>query len=342
MPSKRLSVIIPGYNNPELWWRRCVDSVLANIGDMDEVICVDDGSEKRPYVLQEYAKKDSRTKVIYREWNGGLSVARNDALVNARGEYITFVDSDDEIMPGTYEKALAALGSGDADVVLFGVRSIWVNEKLYKEDIPDEMSARTLDAASVKNLYEASLLNYAWNKVYRASFLKSHTMSFDPSRMPCEHIIFVLQCIMAGAKWGAIHHIGINYYRTHATLLSRYKSSYVTGTRNASRVWHHYKESNAGAIAILGDIGEVSEVALMRGEWDNIWRLKTPYTLLERLEFARQHPEISMGNAYLFFFKKLIFSVLRRWLYIRPVQRWHIKKVYPEVKVCERDGTQEV
>lgn len=333
MKSRRLTVIIPGYNNPEKWWRRCVDSVLANIGDMDEVICVDDGSEKRPSVLQEYAKKDSRTKVIYRERNGGLSVARNDALVNARGEYITFVDSDDEIMPGTYEKALAALGSGDADVVLFGVRSIWVNEKLFKEDIPNEMAARTLDAESVKNLYEASLLNYAWNKVYRASFLKSHKMSFDPSGMPCEDIIFVLQCIMAGAKWGAIHHIGINYYRTHASLLSRYKSSYVEGTRNASELWRHYKESIADAKVILGSVGEVSEKELMSGEWDNIWRIDSPYGLRDKWRFLASHPGIAFGaNPILVFIKKLFCSGLRKYLYTASVQRWHIKRVYPTVK----------
>ena len=263
MESKRLTVIVPGYNNPDRWWRRCIDSILANIDLDDEIICVDDGSLVKPEILSDYEKRDPRIRIIFRKTNDGLSVARNAGMDVARGEFVTFVDSDDELLPETYKKAIDSLLMNNADIVLFGVRSIWVNEKLYKEDIPDESVIGALDAAGVKNLFDASLFNYAWNKVYRASFLKSHNMSFDPKGMPCEDVIFVLQCIMAGANWATIRHVGINYYRTHATLLSRYKSSYVAGTRSASWAWRRYKESNTDARAILGDMGEVSEVTLM-------------------------------------------------------------------------------
>ena len=54
MASKRLSVIIPGYNNPEHWWRRCIGSIIENIGENDEVICVDDFSARRPDILSQY------------------------------------------------------------------------------------------------------------------------------------------------------------------------------------------------------------------------------------------------------------------------------------------------
>lgn len=96
-----LSVIIPVYN-VEKYLRKCVDSVLAqDIADM-EVILIDDGSpDNCGAICDEYAEKDARVKVIHKE-NEGLSSARNAGLDIARGKYITFVDSDDYLLPNTF------------------------------------------------------------------------------------------------------------------------------------------------------------------------------------------------------------------------------------------------
>ena len=96
-----LSVIIPVYN-VEKYLRKCVDSVLAqDIADM-EVILIDDGSpDNCGAICDEYAEKDARVKVIHKE-NGGAATARNVGLDIARGKYITFVDSDDYLLPNTF------------------------------------------------------------------------------------------------------------------------------------------------------------------------------------------------------------------------------------------------
>lgn len=287
MSSKRLSVIIPGYNTPDKWWRRCIDSVLSNIGPDDEIICVDDGSENKPKILDEYTQKDKRIRIIYRDGNGGLSKARNQAMEVAGGEFLTFVDSDDELMLDTYEKAIASLTKFDSDIAVFGVRSVWVNEKLYKDNVPDTGYYGCISAQAVKKLFDSCLLNYAWNKVYRTSFLKNKGISFDPDGMPYEDIMFVIECIMAGAKWTAIEYLGINYYKTHASLLSRYKESYSQGTRKSSSLWKKYKDYDASARDVLGDLGEVSEFGLILGEWDNIWRLNSPYNLRDKWNFLK-------------------------------------------------------
>ena len=74
----RLSIIIPGYNTPKIWWERCLKSVLAACGQNDEIICVDDGStDNSGKILEEYAKKDARIKIVTKT-NGGLSSARNE------------------------------------------------------------------------------------------------------------------------------------------------------------------------------------------------------------------------------------------------------------------------
>ncbi len=97
-----ISVIIPVYN-VEKYLRRCLDSVLNQTFSDWEAICVNDGSpDNSATILNEYASRDKRFKVINKE-NGGLSDARNVGMQHAHGEYILFLDSDDFIHPQTME-----------------------------------------------------------------------------------------------------------------------------------------------------------------------------------------------------------------------------------------------
>lgn len=89
-----ISVIIPVYK-VEKYIYECVESVLNQTYQNLEVILVDDGSpDKCPEICDEYAEKDKRVRVIHKK-NGGLSDARNCGIKNAKGEYLTLVDSDD-------------------------------------------------------------------------------------------------------------------------------------------------------------------------------------------------------------------------------------------------------
>ena len=91
-----ISIIVPVYNvGPYL--RRCVDSLLNQSYKNLEIILVDDGSsDKSPQICDEYAEKDSRIKVVHKE-NEGQAKARNLAIDIAKGEYVSFVDSDDYV-----------------------------------------------------------------------------------------------------------------------------------------------------------------------------------------------------------------------------------------------------
>lgn len=91
-----VTVVIPVYNTFE-YLKECVDSVINQKYKNLEIILVDDGSpDDSPLLCDEYARQDSRIKVIHRA-NGGLSAARNSGIKEATGKYITFVDSDDII-----------------------------------------------------------------------------------------------------------------------------------------------------------------------------------------------------------------------------------------------------
>ena len=110
-----ISVIVPVYN-VEKYLDRCVKSILRQTYKDFELILVDDGSpDKCPSMCDEWAKKDERIHVIHQK-NQGLSAARNNALKKAKGNYISFIDSDDWISDDMLEDLLKLLFKYKADI----------------------------------------------------------------------------------------------------------------------------------------------------------------------------------------------------------------------------------
>ena len=112
----KISVIVPVYNT-EKYLNRCVDSILAQTFTDFELLLIDDGStDGSGSICDEYAAKDSRVKVFHKE-NGGVSRARNLGIANAKGEYLSFIDSDDYIRPEMYAKLVAVINEYGVDLV---------------------------------------------------------------------------------------------------------------------------------------------------------------------------------------------------------------------------------
>ena len=106
-----ISVILPVYN-VEAYLRRCINSILQQTYTEFEVLMIDDGStDNSGSICDEYCALDSRCTVIHQE-NRGLSGARNTGLKNAKGEYITFIDSDDYVHPLYLEYLHRAINEG--------------------------------------------------------------------------------------------------------------------------------------------------------------------------------------------------------------------------------------
>ena len=113
----KVSVIIPVYN-VEKYLSECLDSVVNQTLKDIEIICVNDGSpDGSAAILEEYAQKDNRIKVITQE-NRGLSEARNSGLKIASGEYIAFLDSDDYIDLKFFEQLYKRGIESNSDVVV--------------------------------------------------------------------------------------------------------------------------------------------------------------------------------------------------------------------------------
>ncbi len=110
-----ISVIIPVYNTAQ-YLDACISSIFAQTYTDLEIIAVDDGStDTCPAILAQLAQRDGRLRVIRQE-NAGVCAARNRGLDEARGEYITFVDSDDTLEPDLYETLLGLICEYNVDI----------------------------------------------------------------------------------------------------------------------------------------------------------------------------------------------------------------------------------
>lgn len=167
-----LSIIIPIYN-VERTLDRCVESVLRqNIQPM-EIILVDDGSpDACPQLCDVWAEKDSRIHVVHKE-NGGLSDARNAGIAEAKGDLITFVDSDDFLSDDSYRQVLKEM-TPDVDIIEFPVY------RFYGSPHQSLLSFEEKTYSNRKDYWfncKAYTHTYAWNKIYRRHL-------FETTRFP--------------------------------------------------------------------------------------------------------------------------------------------------------------
>src|SRR5262245_57994790 len=94
-----ISVVMPTYNTPEKWLRLAIESVRKQLYPYWELCIADDASSKSQVrrVLEEYQAEDPRITVVFREQNGHISAASNSGITVARGEFVAFLDHDDEL-----------------------------------------------------------------------------------------------------------------------------------------------------------------------------------------------------------------------------------------------------
>lgn len=163
-----ISVIVPVYNT-EKYLHRCLNSILQQSYDHLEIILVNDGSlDNSPNICDAYANQDSRVKVIHKP-NGGLSDARNMGIKHANGEYLSFIDSDDYIDVGLYERFVEKLNDckDNIDIYIFNVnketKQGWVVGTTVHEAVYEKSKQKVLENTFVLRGVDA----YACNKIYK-------------------------------------------------------------------------------------------------------------------------------------------------------------------------------
>ncbi len=167
-----ISVIIPVYN-VEKYIHTCIDSTIEQTYKNLEIILVDDGSKDNSgHICDEYARKDSRITVIHKE-NGGLSDARNAAIDIAKGDFITFIDSDDFVKPDYVEYLYDLISRYSADLSICDIYKIFEGksnkeplktnefETQYnsQEALEEMLYQNKFDTSACAKLYKVELFN---------------------------------------------------------------------------------------------------------------------------------------------------------------------------------------
>lgn len=166
----KLSIIVPIYNTG-IYLHKCIKSILSQKLEDFELILVDDGSkDDSSAICDEYAKQDTRVKVIHKQ-NEGVSVARNAGISIAEGEYIGFVDSDDWIETDMYEILYNIAVSKDCDIVMCDavtkyddkpdegdtIAQLKCSGLIYKKDIHPEL-LREMAGSACRCIYKNYLI----------------------------------------------------------------------------------------------------------------------------------------------------------------------------------------
>lgn len=205
----KISTIIPIYNG-EKYIKQCLDSIINQTLTDIEIICVNDGStDNSLFILEKYATKDSRIKIINMN-NYGAGVARNIGLKKAKGEYISFVDADDFIDLNTYELLYNYAKPNDLDMLFFQmVNYIESSGNLINTDLYDHK-------CFIDSLKKNVIFNYkdtkeqlfsipvcAVSKIYKKEFLKENNLYF-PEGILFEDNAFFYQSYFKAKKLGFI------------------------------------------------------------------------------------------------------------------------------------------
>ncbi len=197
----KISIIIPVYN-VEKYLHKCVDSVLGQTFTDFELILINDGStDSSGDICDEYAKCDSRVVVIHKK-NGGVSTARNTGLDAMKGEYVTFIDSDDYVSP-YYLENFFCVGSD--------LKSLYIRQYAYNEaeDIIFSEPPRTAPDITIftDDNFEANFIKYdymsccaPWAKLFSSSIIKKYKLLFPIGLNFNEDHYFVVSYITALIK----------------------------------------------------------------------------------------------------------------------------------------------
>lgn len=259
-----ISVIIPVYNVSK-YLSRCINSVRTQ-AHVKEILLIDDGSTDDSGILCDaYAAMEPLVKVLHKE-NGGLSSARNAGLDLAQGEYVAFVDSDDFLEPGAYEKLLSCAQRHEADLVCAGRSDLigGIGDKTLGL-CPEKEEAITGPEFVARMFTWQGVDSAAWDKLYKRSL-------FDGLRYPegkiCEDVPVTYRAALKANKVALLPEPVYVYYHRPGSIT----------TAPVSQKSFHFA---AHTQAICQDIRVRCPEILPQARYLRVWSLAHPMMLCQ-------------------------------------------------------------
>lgn len=212
----KISIVMPVYN-VEKYLRECLDSVRAQTFTDWECICVDDGSsDASPAILDEYAAKDSRFKVIKRE-HTNAGACRNAGMDQAKGEFLQFLDSDDVFSPQMLLFLHGAIAQSAADMSSCDAVKFQTEQQIPNISYSRCAEVRTFEEP-VKHIDTFRYwIGRPWDKMFRRAFIDGLNIRFQEIRSTNDE--FFIDIAVASAQ--LVAHVGkaLIAYRQHSSSL---------------------------------------------------------------------------------------------------------------------------
>lgn len=232
-----VSIIIPAYNCDQ-YIGKCIESILIQTYKNIEIIVINDGSlDNTEVVVRKYINNDKRIR-YFNQKNSGPSIARNNGIEKARGQYLMFIDSDDVVSSIYVEKLLDKIENSNYSIVCCGyideskygivkLNDFWKNkEKLSKQEF--------------LNCVCSGVGGVLWGKIFSADIILDNNIRMNPKLFMSEDLIFILEYCKYSSSFGAINenlyyynrlndnsissNININYLENYILLINEIKS----------------------------------------------------------------------------------------------------------------------
>lgn len=216
---KRISVIVP-VHNAENYLEKCLNSIIPQLSDQDEILLMNDWStDSSTQICEEYSKKYNNIFTQYNE-NGGPSRTRNLGIEKATGKYLLFIDSDDYLKENYVVKMLEDIENYELTVCSYSFVYEDLN-KIQEQKYSNKLGNVIIPKDDFIKLYHVQLLNLVWNKIYRADIIKKNNIRFDEKITKGEDLLFNLDYIAHINTEIKIINESLYYYVTKPTGLNR-------------------------------------------------------------------------------------------------------------------------
>lgn len=218
---KKLSIIIPVYN-AEKYIKECLDSILLeNRNNEIEVIVVNDGSEdKSSEIYNKYVDKEI---VVYENSNKGVSYTRNFGIKQASGEYIMFVDADDKLSNGWFEKIADSMNE-NYDIVYFSNK------------IPESLNNNEIIKYIIGDNDKKICISAPFSKIFKRSFLLKNNIFFKENIINGEDMLFNAEALLSSKNIKIVNYSFYLYRANTGSATKRFDKRIV----NSDKEFHRY------------------------------------------------------------------------------------------------------
>lgn len=228
----KVSIIVPAYN-VEDYIEACLNSLVNQTLEEIEIIIVNDGAtDSTPQIIEKYAQKDSRIKIINQK-NQGQASARNRGIEASVGEFIGFIDSDDYVDLEYFEKLYATAKKNNADMTIASILKhkkdyLRYNAKYTKFEIAEKVKDKIKLCADKKKRFF-----YVWNKLCKTNVIKNNSIFF-PEGQVFEDVIFSAKVVYYSNKIVSVPDINYHYIeRIGSTVKSNLSEKKINDRKTA-------------------------------------------------------------------------------------------------------------